>query len=332
MAQYFIKRENSISGPFTTKELLQKSRGKVLLPSDFVGETFNGPWTIADKVNGLEFDSNEPSEPPQYPLSDDDIAMNFLGDSFEEGLPLDEEDDLLEVENNPWASELEQKKQDILFLEPEPPPPTKDSEMFVDGMSSRDAGVWREVEAFIPHDKVPDVPRGSQLPVVSMDILPPRAETQLVEGELVHHFLWGIGKTETPPRTCALQRVWPMESRKVQNWIMISSNRIVCEVQIEVNAKNQGQEHNESDVKEFEFHVAHISDVVSVKAEVVYSQIHRRAGCSESRDTTDERYVLVVNLTNGHFSCFVSNLNDILSVQRTIVRLKKGDSGQTVES
>jgi len=41
--------------------------------------------------------------------------------------------------------------------------------------------------------------------------------------------------------------------------------------------------------------------------------------------------VLVVNLTNGHFSCFVSNLNDILDVQRTIVRLKKGDSGQTVE-
>ena len=271
------------------------------------------------------------NKPRHSPLSDD-IVMGFLEDSFEDGLPLDAEDDLLEVENNPWASELEQQNQESSPLEPEPPQPPDDAEKVVDGMLSRNAGAWRHVEAFIPHDKVPDVLRGSQLPVVSMDNLPPRAETQLVEGELVHPLLRGIGKTETPPPKCALQRVWPMESRKVQNWIMITSNRIVCEIQIEVNAKNQGNEINESYVKEFEFYVAHISDVVSVKAEVVYSRIRRGAGCAGSRDATDERYVLVVNLTNGHFSCFVSNLNDILNVQRTIVRLKKGDSGQTVES
>jgi hypothetical protein len=273
------------------------------------------------------------NKPPHSPLSDDDIVMGFLEDSFKEGLPLDAEDDLLEVENNPWAAELEKKNQETAPLEPEPLQPPGGSEKVVDGMLSRDAGAWRHLEAFIPHDKVPDVSRGSQLPVVSMNILPPRAETQLVEGELVHHFLLGFGKTETLPPSCAFfnQRNSASEIRKIQNWVMVTSNRIVCEVQIEVIEQNPTQ-HTVSDVKEFEFYVAHISDVVSVKAEVVYSQIHRGAGCAGSRDTTDERYVLVVNLANGHFSCFVSNLNDILDVQRTIVRLKKGDSGQTVES
>ena len=59
--QWFVKKDGKSYGPFTTEQVKQFANAKKLLPDHELGQSQNGPWSLASKAKGL-FPSEQPKE------------------------------------------------------------------------------------------------------------------------------------------------------------------------------------------------------------------------------------------------------------------------------
>ena len=75
MPEYFIKRGDTVSGPFSPVDLQHGVANGGISAGDLVGKSENGPWHEAKSVPGLVF----PDSHPTQGLSDDQV-MQVLGD------------------------------------------------------------------------------------------------------------------------------------------------------------------------------------------------------------------------------------------------------------
>lgn len=174
---------------------------------------------------------------------------------------------------------------------------------------------------FIPDHIAPGMDTEHNMPLIKINELPPRARAQISAGEIVHCILYGSNESKTLPPSCDMvNKSIPLETRKTQNWFMITSEKIVCETQIHVVTENP-QLKTTDDINEFEFYSAYHADIVSIKAEVINA--HKSvAGCNQSSKKSTS-HCIVVNLTNGSFSSFIKTLEEALEVQKILVLLRK---------
>lgn len=74
MAQYFIKRKDSINGPITGKKILALIKADKVFESDLIGSSNEGPWKTAGTIKSLQplfLETNK----------DDDDVLEWLSDN-----------------------------------------------------------------------------------------------------------------------------------------------------------------------------------------------------------------------------------------------------------
>ena len=343
---YFIKRGVTVQGPFHLEQLKRGIKSKKLKADDRIAPSKDGPWqhlgdtyslllnedssasgvdTSAVNAQGASsaqpqndraastVNENSPDVVPDTPPLPDSHILETLDEKVDDGTPTTAQGAV---------------PPPIIASVIEPIQHERESSTSSDAVTDQ----WRGAKSgFIPHDIAPKIASKTEIPVIDPHSLPPRARSQLSGQELVHHFLTDATEAFSQPPGCAAKilaprLIPPSKSRKTQNWVMITSEKIVYEAQIHSSTRTP-KDHSEEDLNQFEFYTACLTDVVSTKAEVVSSQQRRKVGCGQQDNQHTTTHCLVVNLVNGHFSSYVKNLQDILEVQRTIVLLRQRLTG-----
>jgi hypothetical protein len=100
VADYFIKRGESVSGPYSPLEVKNGVASGKILAGDGIGKSENGPWHEAKSVGGLEFQDAQNMEG----LSDDQI-MQLLGEYEYVPEEFPQADEVKQIDESPAPSE-----------------------------------------------------------------------------------------------------------------------------------------------------------------------------------------------------------------------------------
>ena len=349
MSQYFVKRGNTVQGPYPVATLRRGMESGKLLGSDLISENKDGPWSVLEKA----LSSNQTPPQPSQPEGDDnasnvsskvDFVASKTKDSF--GVLRDKagviKEKLTDADN---INAIKEKTKQVAETVATQAKEIKNSKLVEDAVN-RGKEEWEKSREFVSAE--PIVPQRidgtssakhdggtslspstipqidiNNLPLVSPETLPPRAISNLEPGEQVHHFLRASTNADRKKSGCHFAVSYPFEKmRKTQNWAMVTSHKIVVESELQTITEENQQ--NVDTVAQFSFFTSYIDEVVSIKSESISNE-HVIKTCGGARQKTNEN-LLVVTLTDGVISILVDNVQELLNVQKTIMilRQKKG--------